>query len=227
MADFDGTNGSQALFPEQSPATNGNISFVGNAQLSTANPKFGTASLLLDGVGDSCRIVDDADWDFGSGAFTIDIWAYFSDATFISSNAQTLISRWQSSGNQRGWQLRTRGDLGTKTLEFNYTTDGTAGTSAIVSGTWTPTINTWYHIAVDRGGNVFRTYVDGVMLAKVTAAVTIFDASGTLRIGAVDSSGTDVLFLKGNLDDIRITKGVARYASDSGYTVPTAAFPHS
>ena len=34
-------------------------------------------------------------------------------------------------------------------------------------------------------------------------------------------------YLNGWIDEVRITKGVARYASDSGYTVPTAAFPRS
>ncbi len=34
-------------------------------------------------------------------------------------------------------------------------------------------------------------------------------------------------FLIGWLDELRITKGVARYASDGGFTVPTAAFPRS
>jgi hypothetical protein len=45
------------------------------------------------------------------------------------------------------------------------------------------------------------------------------DVTATLDIGSATFGGW--------IDELRITKGVARYASDGGFTVPTAAFPRS
>jgi len=81
-----------------------------------------------------------------------------------------------------------------------------------------------YHVAVDKdsSGKV-RVYVDGVMLGSATPAnSSIFNAiSAPLAIEAHGVFGQ--VDMDGWLDEIRITKGVARYASDGGFTVPTAA----
>jgi hypothetical protein len=70
-----------------------------------------------------------------------------------------------------------------------------------------------------------RLYKDGVMLASATPPNSaIFNSPQVLGIGATSAGGGA---LDGWIDELRITKGVARYASDSGYTVPTAAFPRS
>lgn len=49
----------------------------GTAQLDTAQKKLGTASLLLDGNSDYISTPDHADFDVGSGDFTIDFWVRF------------------------------------------------------------------------------------------------------------------------------------------------------
>src|SRR3990167_8969973 len=53
------------------------VTAVGNAQLDTAQKKFGTASILLDGTGDYATVPDSDDWNFGAGDFTIDFWVRF------------------------------------------------------------------------------------------------------------------------------------------------------
>jgi hypothetical protein len=50
------------------------VTAVGNAQIDTAQSKFGNASALFDGAGDYLSVPDSADWAFGTGAFTIDFW---------------------------------------------------------------------------------------------------------------------------------------------------------
>ena len=50
------------------------VTFVATAQLDTAQKEIGSSSLLLDGSGDYCTVPDSADWTFGSGNFTIDMW---------------------------------------------------------------------------------------------------------------------------------------------------------
>ena len=82
---------------------------------------------------------------------------------------------------------------------------------------------TWYSFAVVRSGNAWYGYVDGVRttLAASTSG-TVHNDTNSLRIGG-DSNGRVV---DGWLDEIRITKGVARYTGAS-YTPTTEAFPDS
>jgi hypothetical protein len=79
---------------------------------------------------------------------------------------------------------------------------------------------------VDRdSGGTMRIYADGVMLASITqSGLSLRNGDGLLEIGYATGVG---YYLDGWIDEVRITKGVARYASNSGFTVPTAAFPRS
>ena len=71
-------------------------------------------------------------------------------------------------------------------------------------------LNTWQHIAVTREGNTWRLYVDGL---KVSESVQTSNID-------MDNSQADLKLLlgrnfKGYIDDLRITKGVARYTGAS------------
>ncbi|QKC83613.1 LamG-like jellyroll fold domain-containing protein [Mesorhizobium sp. NZP2077] len=67
-------------------------------------------------------------------------------------------------------------------------------------------------------------YLNGTMVASSTHR-TINPSGAVLSIGA--DGNTSGFNFNGWIDEVRITKGVARYASDSGFTAPTAAFPRS
>lgn len=218
----DGSSGS-TTFTDESFVARGNGTANGNTNVSTANPKFGSGGMRLDGIGDFLSFADSADWNFGSGAFTLEGW-FRIDADSVETGIHTFISQWTTPSN-RALSLSYNGGAATNVINFSVSNNGT-GTTFTLSANWTPTGDQYYHIAVDRSGNVWRLYIDGTMVASTTSATTMFDSATTLRIGARDSAGlTD--FLKGYVDEIRITKGVARYASDGGFTVPTAAYPRS
>ena len=54
-----------------------NVSFVDGAQISTAQQKFGTASLdCTSSSTDAINVDTNADFGFGTGDFTIDFWIY-------------------------------------------------------------------------------------------------------------------------------------------------------
>lgn len=224
---FDGPNGSTTI-TDESGAAQGTATITGatnGAAIETANPKFGTGSLRLDGASDQIKFNDSADWTLGASDWTIEGWFLF-DAAEIESN-QGLITHYNTTSNQRGWIFDYQGGLATNVLRFAASSTVQAGASAsnIVTGNWTPTADTWYHLVAERSGSTWRLYVDGTMLAKATSSITIFDSSASLVIGDTVNTGTEDM--KGNVDEVRITIGVARYNSDAGYTVPTAAFPRS
>ncbi|KEC73135.1 hypothetical protein RLPCCGM1_c1251 [Rhizobium leguminosarum bv. phaseoli CCGM1] len=215
LCGFNGTDGATSSIDESSVGRT--LSFIGNAQLDTAQFKFGTASLLLDGGGDYVTCTDSADWDFGAGQFTIELFVRF-DTGFSTNEA--FLGQWGSSNPELSWFFF----LNSGVLTFRFRDTG--GTLRDTTVAWTPTGSTWYHLAVDRdASNKVRVYRDGTMVASNTFSQTIQNGTGTFGIGRVPTFTN--FDLNGWLDEIRVTKGVARYASDSGYTVPTAAFPRS
>ncbi|HDZ74364.1 MAG TPA: hypothetical protein ENH55_16690 [Aurantimonas coralicida] len=206
---FNGVDGATITADESDNAAVLN-SFIENAQLDQAQQKWGSASLLLDGDGDAVHWDDDADFAIGSGEYTIDAW--LRPASVPGVNV-VFLEQWSSV--QRSISFGTHA-TGTQ-ISLRTSTTGNTTTSTLLSGTLTWNVDQWYHVASDRdSGGVIRIYRDGVFLAKHTQATTLHDSTRVLEVG------TD---FDGHIDDLRYTVGVARYASDSGYTVPTEAFP--
>jgi hypothetical protein len=88
-----------------------------------------------------------------------------------------------------------------------------------------------YFVSADRdSSNILRVYRDRVMVGSVnTGAVGMPDASSNgAPLGVFcDSNPSISRSWNGWVDEVRVTKGLARYASDSGHAVPGAAFPRS
>lgn len=221
---FEGADGSTSISDESPHASfhpTGTV--IGNAQIDTAQFKFGTSSLLSDGTGDGVSFVDTNDWDLSdanSDQFTIELWVRTTTAT---PSDRGLV--WQGGVVGSGCFAFWTNTTGNGELEFLGATGGTFNWSVSTSGlNWVT--GTWYHIAVDKDvtGKV-RLYRDGVMVASGTPASSVlFNSSQTLRVGCDGSGGRS---WPGWIDEVRITKGIARYASDAGFAVPTAAFPRS
>lgn len=170
--------------------------------------------------------VNTDNWDMGTSNFTIEAWVYRENAV-----SATFMSHWRNASTQQAWRLSLDAS-GFLTVAFNApasTPFSITDTSAALPN------NAWSHIVFERSGTTFRLYKDGVMVGtKITgvsaalAAVTNA-ADDFLRIGSL--SGAQIFFdddfPQRRMDEIRITRGTARYDSDSGYTVPTGPFPTS
>jgi hypothetical protein len=210
---FEGGDGATATADESASART--ITFVGAAQIDTAQFKYGASSLLLDGSGDYLTAPDSADWQF-AGEFTIEAFVRISNLAGSAIISQYAIGNLSFSlETTAAGQARLRYSTDGSTVAHDITTTGTALTTA-----------TWYHFAVDRdAGGKMRVYIDGVMRGSKTGATgTNFNAAVPLDIGRRASGALDH---NGHLDEVRITNGVARYASDDGFTPPAAAFPRS
>lgn len=208
-------NGSNAstTVTDSSPSAK-TVTAQGNAQLSTAQFKYGTAALLLDGSGDYVDTPDSDDWSFGTGQFTVEMWV-----RFTTVNTQIgLVGQYESGGPAAtaSWLFSRN-----TSLEFRLISAG--GVASTVTGAWTPVTGVWYHVAVDRDtSNVIRIYVNGVILGSATNAGDIRNIGTTpLRVGrSTGVGGTD---LAGYMDDVRITKGIARYGGT--FTPSLVQFP--
>jgi len=212
---FEGADASTTV-TDQSSKLRGNATPLGNAQIDTAQFKFGSSSALFDGASDGFTFANHSDFDFGSGTFTVECWIM--PAT-IAAGTRMIVGKWGNVAPNLGWTLFQNGSG----LGWNVSTTGTNVLSDITGGTLTA--STWAAICLDYDGSKYRLYKDGSMVGSFTTARTIFSPSKPLAIG--ENSDNLGLYFNGWIDELRITKGVARYASDSGYTVPTAAFPRS
>lgn len=215
---FDGPDAQKHFVNDIDPSVVSSI--VGTTcETDTAQSKFGGGSLRVSSSG--ATFPDSADWHFGSSPFTVEAWVRFSA---ISTNLHYLIGQYDPGANQRGWALiydQTNGNV-----RLNLSSAGTAATER-AAGAWSPSAGAWYHVAADFDGTNYRTYVDGVMKGKEGTPVTLHDSTVPLSVGSALNSGAANGNFNGWLDEVRITKGVARYASDSGFTVPSAAYPRS
>jgi hypothetical protein len=98
---------------------------------------------------------------------------------------------------------------------------GIGNSGSYVTGlSWNATINanTWYHLAYTRSGSTFKIFLNGTQVYTFASSATFTTTSNTLNIGG-QAGGTDNF--TGYVDDIRFTRGVARYTSN--FTAPTSA----
>lgn len=182
---------------------------VGNAQISTSVKKYGTGSMYFDGSGAYLKTSANSDLTFGAGNFTVECWAYLNPTTF-----QTIICLGDYSSS--GIWLGTNGASAIAV----YANSGWV----INPGSNNRPVNQWFHVALVRSGSTLTIYVDGVSVASTTFTAT--HASSPVYIGSSFYSGNEnsQLINNGYIDDLRITKGVARYTAN--FTPPTAAFPN-
>jgi hypothetical protein len=181
----------------------------GGAKISTTQSKFGGSSMYFDGAGDYIGAPSASDLIFGSGAFTVELFFYRAGAG-DQSYMETLIDFRASDTNSTAFSVGTKstGDVGT----YGYPT----GSSWTARGTFTA--NAWNHIAVVSTGSTGYFFLNGVQQWTGSMGSTNY-TEGTLKIGAAVST---TYTFNGYVDEVRVTKGVARYTAD--FTPPNAAF---
>lgn len=213
---FEGADASTTFTNKGSGA---NPTAEGNAQIDTAQFKFGGSSLLLDGVNDDIVSPDEASFDLSNNDFTIEGWVRF--ASSPTGLDMALASHYRDNGNI-GWWFGHKSD---NTLAFTYSTDGTATT--VHSAAWAPSIDTWYFISVSRQSTNLYIAVDGVELGTTHNIGTSSIFAPTvelLRIGGAHVGPSLGFDFHGHIDEFRWTVGTGRYDSTT-YSVPTGPFP--
>jgi hypothetical protein len=181
------------------------ITFAGNAQIDTAQSKFGTGSLLLDGTGDTCSCADHANFEFGSSDFTAEAWVRFAAV----SGTHVIMGKFTGAGDQRSWRLDY--EHSNTTLALTLSADGAA--TVVIDETWAPVIDTWYHVAASRtGGNVYL-FVDGVKLGTETANSTnVFGGTAAFYVGSTNAGASG--FFNGWIDETLVIKGTGLYSAN-------------
>jgi YD repeat-containing protein len=211
----DGANGSTTIVDSSPNAKT--VTVVGGAAIGTAQSRFGGSSLFFDGVDASntaITLADSPDFHF-PGAYTVEFWIRPSS---FKANAWLYFQANQTTGSVPA------------PLQINLSPEGLIwlyGSSDNVSWLFTDgfksstalQLATWSHVALADDGTTARLFINGVLQAS-RATWPKADSPSLLRIGGSYIAG-DREF-DGYLDDVRVTKGLARYTAN--FTPPTQAF---
>lgn len=193
------------VFTDYSP-TPKTITRYGGTKTVTAQSKYYGSSGYFDGSGDYLAFSGSSAWQFGTGDFTAEAWV-----RPIGSGAgdQVLFGGFATNPDMLFFMT----GLGITPALWDGTTQRTSSLSL--------TAGVWGHVAFSRAGGVLKIFVGGVTGFSMTGHTINFgDASSAVYLGA--NNGTDRSF-GGYLQDLRITKGIARYTAD--FTPPPRMLP--
>ena len=188
---------------EMSAATNpeGIPSFTAeaDAQLSTAQAKFGPSSLLLDGTGD---FVQSTATDVVQNNFTIEFFAY-------ASNFAQDAYLWDNQSSNQGFAFSI-----TSAGQLRLIQDGT-----ILQQTGTPSLNNnqWNHFALVQNSTLLTLYINGTPKLQYSTGGDSYPGQ-SYKIGANEA---ETQFFNGYIDEFR-SSDIARYTGL--FTPPTSPF---
>ena len=189
------------------------VTAAGSAAISSTQTKFGSNSLFLDASGDFLTIPGHEGFNFGTSDFTIEM---FIRPDTINTSASTgayaaILDNDASTLNGAHFTLHQNN----QTLVWVVQSSIGLTTSNCLSA------NTWHHVVVVRAGDTTTIYCDGINVGSFTDSQNYNDsATRTFYIGKQNKGGVTRRF-DGYIDDLRITKGVARYTKN--FIPPNAA----
>lgn len=199
-----GTNGSTTFI--DSSSSNKTVSYTGTIQISTTKKIYGSGSIYKGTTGANyLSVSSDTSLNMGTGDFTWECWVY-----------PTALANWS-------FILTKSSDTSFLALSMGFMANGSliinmGSADGVTPGTDLGSIkvNQWQHYAVTRQGTTCRVFIDGIKKFTWTNSSDLTN-SIPFRVGYHENATA----FTGYIDDIRITKGVARYTE--GFTLPTTA----
>jgi hypothetical protein len=193
-------------------AMQNNYETLGSAQITTSVKKYGTGSISFAGsTSDYLKSAPTPNgWNFGTGNFTVEMWLYP-----IAATSRTIMAnRAGVVGTSNAWSFEFF--VTAQRLEWH------TGLAIIASSNTNIALSTWTHVAVVRNNGTLTIYQGGTSVASVSDSNNYSEVNPLLIGYEPVFPSTNGAFY-GYMDDIRITKGLARYTAN--FTPPTANLP--
>lgn len=173
--------------------------------------KLGIGSAKFDGTTGYLSVPDSTDWDFRTGDFTVDFWAW--PLSLTTNNTYIEIGSWDDSGHTVLIRQDTPSSLCIYIMGTGY------------CKAFTPLINNkFYHIAVVRKVGVMRLFIDGKKVDPDNNVSSDIQISNEVRVGHSVHPGGSTQFFNGYIDELRISKGVARWWNDFDTHLPDTEY---
>ena len=185
----------------------------------SAKWKFGASSIFFDNSSGTSflTLADNADWDSGTGALTIDFWINFDDVAADHG----ILSHY--SADDLCWGLKWK----QSTSELFFRNINGAMSDVEIEFSWSPSANTWYHVAFIRSwgdhSDLWSGCIDGTEIdSGESATINIPPTNtGVLKIGSCQLP-SDVTYLRGYMDEFRMVKGAAAWTEN--FTPPKGMY---
>ena len=208
--------------------TKSNLTGFGTAQASTTQAKWSPTSAYFNGTSDYLSAPNNAAFDFGTGDFTIEGWFYLTGDSAVNPGGRrdaTIIGCWSDSNTNNVWNVFLIGN-GSTTGTGIVLDSFSGGTESFLVATTTITKNVWTHFAVVKQSSNVVIYINGASVGTKAYSAAVNSGGNALRVASLQQVGGGYYnYFPGYLQDLRVTKGVARYTAT--FTPPTAAFPTS
>ena len=181
-----------------------NVTTYGGAVQQNTIVKFGTTAGDFRTSGSYLEVLNDNDFQFGTGDYTFEGWIYL---TSIGK-----VNRIMYKGTTLSSSIRLSVSAG-NLLQATH-----AGT--IITGASVISAGQWYHVALSHQGssNTIKLYLDGNLEASSAAASGNINNTDPLDIGGLAGSPADSL--SGYMDDFRVSNS---YRYPLAFTPPASA----
>ena len=171
-------------------------------------PFVGAGYVEFDGTGDYLSIADSADFDFGTGDFTLEFWVYIktsgqTDVLFVKRNSNAVYAPFMF--------ILLNGDL-----QARYSTTGSSWSTTTIKTNANISTNTWHHVVMVRSGSSFTGFYDGQSVAMTSSSSSLTSNTDDLVIGGDKNTN----YFDGYISNLRVLKGTALYTSD--FTPPSS-----
>ena len=203
----DNTDGSTDFV--DSSVNNHIITAHGDIHHETDVSGFNDTTIYANGTGNYLSVAESEHWNFSNNKFLVAGKFYFTSV----GTWEGIMGQWVNPSN-RGWGIFLNGS---SYIEFAYTTDGS--THIPKATTFAPSINTWYHIAVEYDGANLVIYVDGSVELSSAFSATIFNSTAPLEIASCDANGA---YMYGYFEEIIIINNEVKWGE--AFTPPEVPY---
>lgn len=181
-----------------------------NVYLNGVDPKFGPNSLFFNNNTNALVSTYNTSYNLANNDFTVEC---FIKPQNINTRMTIMTNR---NGGTSGWLFAINASLnGRIGFAFVGGISGLNSDSVLIE-------NEWQHIAATNKDNVLRLFHNGLLVSQGPANYSP-NATMPIQIGRTLYDSGNYYPYAGFMEQIRITKGVARYTSN--FKVPTNPFP--
>ena len=184
------------------------------------NSRFGKSCFKFNYDSEYVYITPSNAFNLGNSNFTIELW-YYKTATSPNGTYNRLIhsSGSDSIGSFGIYDSGATGNLGV------YMSSNGSSWDVLANETINISLNIWHHIVVERNLSIFTIFINGVIKYQgqwLANGSLYYNSTYKWTIGG--NVSVPNRSLNGYIDEVRITKGIARYTSSnysSKYVLPT------